>query len=411
MVIPAPDRFERDRPGAAARTAELPSSSGEVIGVAVLGSTGSVGTQALDVIAAMPDRFSVVAVAAGKVSPLLEEQSRRVRPDIVAVSTEPTEWRGVGSLVAGGDALLEAGLHPAADIVVVATSGHAALAPTFRAVEAGKTIALANKETIVCAGELLMPLARSRGVSIRPVDSEHSAIWQCLAGSTADAVDRLVLTASGGPFRLLDADELARVTVEQTLAHPTWSMGGKITVDSATLMNKGLEVIEARWLFDVPYARIDVVVHPQSVVHSLVEFVDGSQLAQLGLPDMRLPIQYALTYPRRRPSPAPRLSLAEIGSLHFEPPDPARFPALRLAREAGEAGRTYPTVLSAADDVAVEAFLTGHLRFVEIPAVVADVLARHAPTGPLSLSSIADADAWARREAAEAVVHRQIESG
>ena len=380
------------------------------LGVAVLGSTGSVGRQTLDVIAAMPDRFIVIALAASRVSPRLEEQSHRFRPDLVGVADGPTDWSGAGKLVSGEAALVSAALHPAADIVVVATSGHAAMEPTFRAVEAGKTIALANKETIVCAGELLMPLARRKGVSIRPVDSEHSAIWQCLAGAQPGTIDRLVLTASGGPFRALSADELADVTVEQTLAHPTWSMGGKITIDSATLMNKGLEVIEARWLFDVPYDRIEVVVHPESIVHSLVEFVDGSLIAQMGVPDMRLPIQYALTYPERAPSLAPRLRLADVGALRFGPPDPERFPALRLARAAGEAGRTYPTALSAADDVAAAAFLAGRLRFVDIPAVVSDVLDRHVPSGPLSLASIAHTDAWSREVADQSVARRPIAS-
>ena len=383
---------------------------GTPIGVAVLGSTGSVGTQALDVIASMPERFSVVALAASRVSPLLEAQSRRFRPEIVAVSNEPEGWAGTGAIESGADALALAALHPAAEIVIVATSGHAAMGPTFRAVDAGKTIALANKETIVCAGEILMPLALARGAPIRPVDSEHSAVWQCLAGTPPAAVARLVLTASGGPFRSLGADELARVTVDQTLAHPTWAMGGKITVDSASLMNKGLEVIEARWLFDVRFDRIEVVVHPESIVHSLVEFVDGSMLAQLGLPDMRLPIQYALTYPERLPSPCPRLSLVQTAALHFEAPDLARFPALALARQAGEAGGTYPTALSAADEVAVEAFLAGRLRFVDIPAVVADVLAAHEVVGPLSLELIAEADAWARRSARNAVERRSAPS-
>jgi 1-deoxy-D-xylulose-5-phosphate reductoisomerase len=314
---------------------------GTPIGVAVLGSTGSVGTQALDVIASMPERFSVVALAASRVSPLLEAQSRRFRPEIVAVSNEPEGWAGTGAIESGADALALAALHPAAEIVIVATSGHAAMGPTFRAVDAGKTIALANKETIVCAGEILMPLALTRGAPIRPVDSEHSAVWQCLAGTPPAAVARLVLTASGGPFRSLGADELARVTVDQTLAHPTWAMGGKITVDSASLMNKGLEVIEARWLFDVRFDRIEVVVHPESIVHSLVEFVDGSMLAQLGLPDMRLPIQYALTYPERLPSPCPRLSLVQTAALHFEAPDLARFrPSPSRVKPVEQGGRT-----------------------------------------------------------------------
>lgn len=373
------------------------------VGVAILGSTGSIGTQTLDVIAAMPDRFRVVALAAGHLSPLLEEQCRQFQPELVGLSTPPPAWHDATPLVGGSDALLATALHPAADIVVIATSGHTAIEPTFAAVRARKIVALANKETIVCGGELLMPLAREHGVTLRPIDSEHSAIWQCLIGSLPSSVDRLLLTASGGPFRSLGLAELKQVSVAQTLSHPTWTMGGKVTVDSATLMNKGLEVIEARWLFDIPLSQIDVVIHPESIVHSLVEFVDGSQIAQLGLPDMRLPIQFALTYPERLPRSGPRLSLAETGALHFEPPDTQRFPALRLAREAGTAGQTYPTVLSAADDLAVEAFLMGRLGFVQIAEVVATVLDSHIPIGSLSLESIAAADAWARREASTAI--------
>ncbi|MFM9106991.1 MAG: 1-deoxy-D-xylulose-5-phosphate reductoisomerase, partial [Chloroflexota bacterium] len=297
---------------------------------------------------------------------------------------------------AGPAALIAAATHPAVDLVVSATSGHGGIEATVAAIGAGKTIALANKETIVCAGELVMPLARARGVEIRPVDSEHSALWQALAGAPPSAVERLILTASGGPFRRTSRSDLERVTLEQTLAHPTWSMGGKVTVDSASLMNKGLEVIEARWLFDIPYERLDVLVHPESIIHSIVEFRDASQIAQLSLPDMRLPIQYALTWPERLPSPCRRLSLAELGSLTFEAPDEERFPALRLAREAGVAGATYPTVLSAADDVAVAAFLAGKVRFVDIPDLVAAALDAHVPDGPLSLDAILAADRWSR---------------
>ncbi len=286
--------------------------------------------------------------------------------------------------------------------MVVASSGHVAIVPTIRALELGKTVALANKETLVCAGEIIAPLAAASGTPIRPIDSEHCAIWQALDGSPIEQVSRIILTASGGPFRTAPATKLAQVTAAEALAHPTWSMGDKITVDSATLMNKGLEIIEAHWLFGLPYEQIEVLVHPESVVHSLVEFVDGGQMAQLGLPDMRVPIQYALTYPERMKLSTHRLDLAEVGALHFERPDTERFPALRLAREAGIAGRTYPTVLSAADDEAVRAFLAGDLRFVDIPAVVEIVLEKHQPAD-VTLESIWEADRWARTAAGEAM--------
>jgi 1-deoxy-D-xylulose-5-phosphate reductoisomerase len=368
-------------------------------GIAVLGSTGSVGTQALDVIAHHPERFRVVALAAGGNTDLLNQQIARFNPDLVACEretscTEITHPR----VMFGPDGLIAAATHSDADIVVIATSGHAAIMPTYKAIADGKTIALANKEVIVCAGPLVMPFAAKHGVEIRPVDSEHSAIWQ--SRSSTREVDRLIVTASGGPFRLTSERELRNVTVADALAHPTWSMGGKITIDSATLMNKGLEVIEARWLFDISFDRIEVVIHPESIIHSLVEFVDGSQIAQLSLPDMRLPIQYALTFPEHAPSPCRRLSLAEIGALHFAKPDTERFPALNLAREAGEAGLTYPTVLSAADDVAVEAFRSGKLRFLQIIETVQRVVTAHIPDGLLTFESIAAADAWARHEAA-----------
>jgi 1-deoxy-D-xylulose-5-phosphate reductoisomerase len=299
-------------------------------------------------------------------------------------------------VLCGQDGLLAAATDPAVDIVVVATSGHSAIVPTAAAIRAGKTIALANKETIVCAGELILPLAQQHGVEIRPVDSEHSAIWQSLGAANRADIARLILTASGGPFRQTPPAELARVTVAEALSHPTWSMGGKVTIDSATLMNKGLEVIEARWLFSIDYDKIEVLIHPESIIHSLVEFQDGSQVAQLSLPDMRLPIQYALTYPRHEPGPCRRLSLAEIGALHFESPDLDRFPALKLARDAGTAGITYPTVLSAADDVAVDAFVQGRISFPAIIELVSRTLDRHRPEGPLTWESIAVADHWAR---------------
>jgi 1-deoxy-D-xylulose-5-phosphate reductoisomerase len=383
-------------------------SSDDRIGVAILGSTGSVGRQTLDVIDDHPERFRVVALAARTHSALFVEQVAQYRPHIVSVATPPgSRLMGANLCVAGSEGLIAAATHPSVDIVVVATSGHDAIAPTMQAIEHGKVIALANKETLVCAGELIVPLAAACGTSIRPVDSEHSAIWQALGDAPASAVSRIIITASGGPFRTTPEHELVHVTAVEALAHPTWSMGGKITIDSATLMNKGLEVIEAHWLFNIPYDRIDVVVHPESVVHSLVEFVDGSQIAQLGLPDMRLPIQYALTYPQRLPRSGKRLSLVETGALHFESPDETRFPCLGIAREAGVAGSTYPTVMSAADDEAVAAFLAARLRFVDIPSVVQEVMDKHSPAAAISLDAILESDGWARSTAKEVISRKR----
>lgn len=370
--------------------------------LAILGSTGSIGRQTLAVVDHLPDRFEVVALAAGHNAELLQEQVDRYRPRLVSVA-DGCDPRTIQApeVLSGAEGLEAVATMPEADIVVVATSGHSAIRPTLEAIRRGKTIALANKEAIVCAGEILVGEARRRGVEIRPVDSEHSAVWQCLSVRHQESeVDRVTLTASGGPFRDTPAAELATVTVEQAMAHPTWRMGSKVTVDSATLMNKGLEVIEAHWLFDLPYERIDTVIHPQSIVHALVSFADGSVVAHLAVPDMRLPIQYALTYPERPPAPHLRLDIAALGRLEFSPPDPERFPALELARAAGEAGSTYPTVLSSADEVAVAAFIAGRLGFTGIVDVVRAVLDRHQPApGPLTLEAIAEADAWARREA------------
>jgi 1-deoxy-D-xylulose-5-phosphate reductoisomerase len=383
----------------------------ESVGVAILGSTGSIGRQTLQVIDAHPDRFHVVALAARRLSPQFLEQVERYRPDVAALGEHQRAIDSSAKQFITGDAgLLAVALHPSTDIVVVATSGHAAIAPTLHAVEQGKTVALANKESLVCAGELIMPRVSRETAQLRPVDSEHSAIWQALGDAAPASVERIILTASGGPFRTIPAEELALVTAQDALAHPTWRMGGKITIDSATLMNKGLEIIEAHWLFGVPYSKIEVVVHPESVVHSLVEFVDGAQVAQLGLPDMRLPIQFALSYPERLPLNDKRLNLAEVRSLHFEPPDEDRFPALGLARQAGIAGRTYPTVLSVADEVAVAAFMEGQLRFTDIPRVVESALAKHHPSAT-SLESIAEAATWAATTArAEIAAHGRIES-
>jgi len=377
-------------------------------GVAILGSTGSVGRQTLDVITEHPEHFRVVALAARRDTPLLRDQITRHCPELVALHQPPgADFPQGPAVIVGEDGLRAAATAGSASIVVVATSGHDAILPTIAGVRAGKTIALANKETLVCAGEIIMPLVLEHGVSLRPVDSEHSAIWQALQGSRRADVARLIVTASGGPFRELSAEDLATVTPGDALDHPTWAMGAKITLASASLMNKGLEVIEAHWLFDMPYDQIDVVVHPESIIHSIVEFVDGSQLAQLGLPDMRTPIQYALTYPGRLPRAGERLDLQQAGSLHFMPPDVERFPCLRLAREAGIAGSTYPTVLSAADDVVVAAFLAGDIPFPDIPAIIAAVVATHKPdSGPITIESILAADAWARRTASSQVKQR-----
>ncbi|MDQ3045604.1 MAG: 1-deoxy-D-xylulose-5-phosphate reductoisomerase [Chloroflexota bacterium] len=378
------------------------------IGIAILGSTGSVGRQALDVVSALRPRFHVVALAARKLSPALIDQIARFRPEIVSVAETPiAAGHSIDNLITGADGLMAAATHNDAEIVIVATSGHMAIGPILSAIGRGKTIALANKEALVCAGELIVPLAAAHGTWIRPVDSEHSAIWQALAGSSIDQVKRIIITASGGPFRSTPERDFAQLTVAQALAHPTWSMGAKISVDSATLMNKGLEIVEAHWLFGLPYDRIEVLVHPESVIHSLVEFVDGGLIAQLGLPDMKVPIQYALTYPDRVPmEDKPSLDLAAIGRLHFEEPDVTRFPALRLARDAGLAGRTYPTVLSAADDEAVTAFLDGVIPFVDVPAVTESVLECH-DAQPVTLESIFAADEWARAAAKNVIAKRR----
>ena len=377
------------------------------VGVAILGSTGSIGRQTLEVIDEHADRFRVVALAARTASDRFLEQVALYGPEVAAVYEPTTALRGATRFISLGDeGLTDAATHPSVDVVVVASSGHVAILPTIRAVESGKTIALANKETLVCAGAILAPLVASGRSALRPIDSEHCAIWQALDGSPIEQVRRIILTASGGPFRTASASELTQVTAAQALSHPTWSMGDKISIDSATLMNKGLEVIEAHWLFGIPYEQIDVLVHPESVVHSLVEFVDGSQIAQLGVPDMRVPILYALTYPERLPLTSDRLDLAEFGALHFERPDVGRFPALKLAREAGIAGGTYPTVLSAADEEAVAAFLAGELRFVDIPATIESVIEKHQPAG-VTLESIFESDKWARATARQAIRARR----
>jgi len=380
--------------------------------IAVLGSTGSIGQSALDVVAAHPDKLRVVALAAGENAALLAEQVARFHPLAVGVATDAARAdlaarldgrAGVEILAVGRDGLIAAATHPDVDLVLCASAGTAGLEAALSAIDAGKTLALANKEVLVMAGALMVEAAARRGVRILPVDSEHNAIHQCLHGRDARDVKRLILTASGGPFRLLDIDALTRVTLQDALRHPTWRMGPKITIDSATLMNKGLEVIEARWLFDVPAAAIDVVVHPQSIVHSMVELCDGSIIAQLGVTDMRLPIQYAFSYPARWPTHLDRLDVAALGPLEFSPPDLERFPCLRLAYAALEHGGSWPTVLNAANEVAVEAFFRNRLTFSAIPRVIERALAAadaHTTT-PRTLADVRAADEWARRFSTE----------
>ena len=381
--------------------------------IAVLGSTGSIGRSALAVVDAHPDRLAVAGLAAGAGAARLAEQAARYRPAVVSMASPEAladlERHGLPESTAAGcgpAGLTAVATHPAADIVLCASSGTAALEAALAAIDAGKTIALANKEVLVMAGGLMMDAARRRGVSILPVDSEHNAIHQCLDRRPPAEVARLLLTASGGPFRDWPAERLRDVTPDQALCHPTWSMGPKITVDSATLMNKGLEVIEARWLFDVPPDRIDVVIHPQSIVHSLVELRDGSVLAQLGATDMRLPIQYAFSYPERWGAPRPGLDLARCGALTFGEPDHGRFPCLGLAYRALRGGPGLPVVLNAANEVAVAAFLEGRLPFPGIAAVIEEVLdagAAGPAAAPDSLAGVRELDRWARERGAAEV--------
>jgi 1-deoxy-D-xylulose-5-phosphate reductoisomerase len=378
--------------------------------IAILGSTGSIGQSALDIVAAHPERLRVVALAAGENAARFREQVERFQPDTIAMSTAPalanvlTEMRLRGGELprvaeSGANGLVAVAAHPDADVVLFASSGTAGLDAVLAAIEAGKTIALANKEILVMAGSVVMAAARRKGVAVLPVDSEHNAIHQCLHGRTPADVRRLILTASGGPFRTASTSELQRVTPDDALRHPTWRMGPKITIDSATLMNKGLEVIEARWLFDVGAGRIDVLVHPQSVVHSMVEMIDGSIIAQLGVTDMRLPIQYAFSYPERWVAPLPPLDLARAGRLDFEAPDLDRFPCLALAFRALEGDAGLPVVLNAANEIAVAAFLDRRIPFTAIPDLIRDAMDAHERNGAIAVKTLADVrqvDAWAR---------------
>jgi 1-deoxy-D-xylulose-5-phosphate reductoisomerase len=380
--------------------------------IAILGSTGSVGVTTLDVVARFRDRFRVAALAAGRNLDLLVEQVERFRPELVSVATAELAAelrRRLGcdckaEIAHGTDGAVAVATHPEVHIVVSALVGALGLGPTLAAIAAGKDIAFANKEVLVVAGELMTRAVGERGVRLLPVDSEHNAIFQCLEGRARDSVKRIILTASGGPFLRLAPERFASVTIAEALNHPTWRMGSKITIDSATLMNKGLEVIEAHWLFDLPPERIAVVIHPQSVVHSMVEFIDGSVIAEMAVPDMAIPVAYALAFPERLPLDHLKpLSLAEVGHLTFEAPDPARFPCLRLAYEALREGGTMAACLNAANEELVAGFLAGGVRFVDIPRHVETVMARHHNRSARTLEDLYEVDGWARAQARELI--------
>ncbi len=377
--------------------------------VVLLGSTGSIGTSTIKVAEDLPDQIRLIGLAAGNNLELLLEQTRKHQPAAVSLSSPEKakaarELLGAGTeVLCGQEGLIKLATMPAADIVLIAIVGTAGLQPALAAIRAGKDIAVASKEILVMAGEIVMSEARKYGVQVLAVDSEHSAIFQCLDGKPSSSVRKLWLTASGGPFRDKTAwpkEKFSEITVERALKHPSWVMGTKITIDSATLFNKGLEMIEARWLFDIEMARVNVVVHPQSIVHSMVEFVDGAMIAQLSTPDMCLPIQYALTYPARAGSDRVQTNLAKLGTLTFEEPDTERFPAINLARRAGDVGGTLPAVLNAANEVAVEAFVKRKINFPQITEMVQRTMDAHKIVPHPSLEQILEADAWARREAA-----------
>lgn len=370
--------------------------------IAILGSTGSIGTQTLDIVAHAPEKFQVEALSGGYNSQLIIEQANMFKPKLVSVATK--ELADEVSLNVSSDTkvlygdvgLMEVAASTEADLVVTALVGSQGLKPTMAAIEAGKHIGLANKETLVSAGHIVTDAVRRKGVALLPIDSEHSAIFQCLNGENRSQIAKITLTASGGSFRDRSREELEGVTVEQALQHPNWSMGAKITIDSATMVNKGLEVIEAHWLFELSYDQINVLIHPESVIHSYVEFVDNSVIAQLGNPDMRVPIQYALTYPDRFPTPTKGLDLAAFGKLHFREMDYNRYPCLRMAFESGKQGGTTPTVYNAANEVAVARFLKGEITFLQIEQIIESVLQKHESYSNPVLEVIHEQDLWAR---------------
>lgn len=375
--------------------------------ISILGSTGSIGQNTLDIVSRHHDQLRVIALAAGRNIDLFKQQIERYRPALAAVMAEEDAIRLKKSLPSdsktdilwGADGFSEVACAAASEMVVSAMVGFAGLIPTLSAIKAGKQIALANKETLVAAGQLVVEASLKKNVPILPVDSEHSAVFQCLHGENHQEVRRIILTASGGPFFKLTKEELENVTPDDALKHPNWNMGKKITIDSASMMNKGLEVIEAKWLFNMDMDRIDVLIHPKSVIHSMVEFVDGAVLAQLGVPDMRIPIAYALSFPHRLPLQSPSLNFLETTPLEFFKPDQDRFPCLKLARDAGASGGTMPAVLNAANEVAVAAFLGGKIGFAQLPVIVEETMMRHSVLASPTLEDIIEADGWSRQEA------------
>jgi 1-deoxy-D-xylulose-5-phosphate reductoisomerase len=373
--------------------------------ISILGSTGSIGQQTLDVVAQHPEQFQVVGLAAGSNWELLVEQMERFKPSIISVASKELAEKIKMTVTYpvqihfGIDGLMAVAAHPKASFVVSAIVGSAGLAPTLKAIEEGKTIGLANKETLVTAGHIVMDKAREHNVKIIPIDSEHSAIFQCLQGERSASIRKLILTASGGSFRDKNREDLKNVTLTEALNHPNWKMGAKITIDSATMMNKGFEVIEAHWLFELPFTQIETILHRESIIHSMVEFVDHAILAQLGTPDMRVPIQYALTYPNRIELDSPELNLADFAALHFAPMDLDRYPALKLAYQCGIAGGTMPTVLNAANEVIVGRFLNGEIKFAEIENKIEMVLMKHECVHSPQLEQILEIDQWARSAA------------
>lgn len=374
--------------------------------ISILGSTGSIGVNTLNVVREFADRFQVIALGAGRNAELLREQALEFRPRIVSVadadlaaSIRPQLKREGIDVLHGEEGLIAVATHPESHLLLSALVGAQGFIPTLKAISSGKDVALANKETLVVAGPIIADEVARNGVKLLPVDSEHSAIWQCLEGAKKETVRKLILTASGGPFLKRNASTFDLITVQEALEHPNWRMGKKITIDSATLMNKGLEMIEAHYLFDEPAEKLDVIIHPQSVVHSMVEFVDGSILAQLGTADMRIPIQHALSYPERWENRLPSMDLTKVKNLEFLEPDPKRFPCLHLAHLALEQGGTMTAVLNAANEVAVESFLNDKISFTSIPRVVESVMTRHSPQSNPNLEDVCEADRWARQEA------------
>ena len=381
----------------------------------LLGSTGSIGQSTVDVVRQHPDHFRIGALVTNRNTGLLSQQIDLLKPERVIIYnrdayqafSSDSRWKGV-QILCGKEGILEALAANKYDLFLNAFVGFAGLEPTVFAIKEGIDIAIANKETLVVAGSLINELAGKARIRLLPIDSEHSAIWQCLAGEDKTSVRKLIITASGGPFRRKSKSELGHVTPQEALQHPNWNMGDKITIDSATMMNKGLEIIEAFWLYDLPLDKIEVLVHPQSVIHSMVEFWDRSVKAQLGLPDMRIPIQYALSYPERLDLDVPEADFTKIGRLDFEPPDPERFPCLRLAFEAISSGNTYPAALNAANEAAVEAFLKNMIKFTDIPVIVEEILRMHKPLTAGTLENFITVDAQTRKEAGHLIKLKQI---